>query len=214
MKFKSKQTVLFTGDSITDCDRVRPLGFMHGWLGNGYVGMVDALLHARYPEAPVRVLNTGIGGNRVINLAERWDDDVLAHEPDWVSVMIGINDVWRQFDKDLDLKHQVLIDEFENTLNNLVIRTLPVVEGMVLMTPYFLETNRQDPMRAMMDEYCAAVRNVAEANGTVFVDIQAAFDTYLAHRPTQSLCGDRVHPNTVGHMIITRAFLKAVEFEW
>ena len=214
MKIKSRQTLLMTGDSITDCERVRPLGFMHGGLGNGYVRMVDALLNATYPAGPVRVLNTGIGGNRVTDLAKRLQEDVLVHEPDWVSIMIGINDVWRQFDKDLDLAHQVLIDEFENTLNELVCRTLPTVDGMVLMTPYFIEVNPQDPMRAMMDEYSAAVKRVAEANGTIFVDIQAEFDAYLAHRPTQSLCGDRVHPNPVGHMIIARAFLKAVGYEF
>ena len=101
MKIKSRQTLLMTGDSITDCERIRPLGFMHGGLGNGYVSMVDTMLNAAYPAEPVRVLNTGIGGNRVINLADRWQEDVLAHEPDWVSIMIGINDVWRQFDKEI-----------------------------------------------------------------------------------------------------------------
>ena len=66
MKIGTKQTLLFIGDSITDCGRSRPIGERNG-LGNGYVAIVDSLLASFYPEEPIHVVNTGIGGNRVID---------------------------------------------------------------------------------------------------------------------------------------------------
>ena len=67
-------------------------------MGAGYVSFIDSILGAALPELPLRVLNTGISGNRVTDLEARWQSDVLDLQPDWLSVMIGINDVWRQLD--------------------------------------------------------------------------------------------------------------------
>jgi lysophospholipase L1-like esterase len=69
-------------------------------------------------------------------------------------------------------------------------------------------------MRAKMDEYGAIVRKLAEEFDAVFVDVQAAFDRYLEHNPTQSLCGDRVHPNGLGHMIIATSLMTALGADW
>jgi len=208
--FKPNQKLLFIGDSITDCGRGRPLGQRSGpGLGSGYVSFVDSVLGAAVLETPVRVLNTGISGNRVTDLAARWQTDVLDLEPNWLSVMIGINDVWRQFDSEPGAV-QVEPEQYESIYRSLLAKTRPQLDGLVLMTPYFLETNREDPMRAKMDVYAAITQKLAAEFDAIFVDTQAAFDKYLAHQPTQSLCGDRVHPNGVGHMIIARAFLSAV----
>ncbi len=84
----------------------------------------DALLAAAYPERHVRLLNTGIGGNTVRDLAARWQRDVLDLQPNWVSVMIGTNDVWRQFDS-YAFAEAVMPDEFEQTYRDLVSRTSP-----------------------------------------------------------------------------------------
>jgi lysophospholipase L1-like esterase len=208
MMLEANQTLLFIGDSITDAGRGRPVGTSKSGLGGGYVGMVECILQATFPERRIRILNTGISGNRVIDLKDRWETDVLALKPDWLSVMIGINDVWRQFDSPLDPR-QVLVDEFETTLDALVKRARPGLKGVVLMTPYYIETHAQDPMRRRMDAYGAVVKKLAKQHAAILVDTQAAFDAYLKHRPTQELCGDRVHPNGVGHMILARAFLKA-----
>jgi lysophospholipase L1-like esterase len=208
MKLTDGQTIVFTGDSITDCGRVRPLGYRAG-LGSGYVALVDAWLAASVPGTRIRVFNTGIGGNRVTDLAARWNEDVVALKPDWVSVLIGINDVWRQFD-DPQSDGQVTIDTFTSTYRGLLERTRPAMAGMVLMTPFYLEVHREDPMRSMMDAYGAVVQRLAGEFDAVFVDLQEAFDVFMDHRPTQSLCGDRVHPNLPGHAVIARAFLQSV----
>jgi lysophospholipase L1-like esterase len=210
MLFTKPTTLLFVGDSITDCERDRESGGTD--LGAGYVAQVQALLGAHHPEVQIRYLNTGIGGNRVTDLEARWDMDVLAHKPDWVSVMVGINDVWRHFDS--PLIEQVSLQAYSEKLEALIQRTLPQVEGMIVMSPFFLEPNPDEPLRAMMDRYGAAALAIAERNGLRFVDVQAAFDAWLAHNHTTQLCGDRVHPNAVGHNIIASAFLNAVGFEW
>ena len=98
MKITDGQSILFTGDSITDCGRGYPVG-EKGRLGDGYVSFVDVLLGASDPQTHITILNTGIGGNRVIDLEKRWQKDIRRLKPDWLSVMIGINDVWRQFDR-------------------------------------------------------------------------------------------------------------------
>jgi lysophospholipase L1-like esterase len=81
------------------------------------------------------------------------------------------------------------------------------------MTPYFIEPNLNDPMRAQMDAYGKVVRQLATEFDAIFVDVQAAFDAYFLHRASQSLCDDRVHPNATGHMIIAIAFLTAIGFD-
>lgn len=207
--FKANQTLLFIGDSITDCGRDRPVGQRWNSLGDGYVNFVDSILGAAMPETPIRVLNTGISGNRVTDLEARWQSDVLDLEPNWLSLMIGINDVWRQFDAEPGAE-QVEPEQYELVYRSVLAKTRPQLDGLVLMTPYFLETNREDPMRVKMDTYGAITKKLAADFDAISVDTQAAFDHYLAHQPTQSLCADRVHPNGVGHIILARAFLSAV----
>jgi len=209
MILKQNQTLLMIGDSITDCGRARPVGTIQSGLGNGYVSFVNAIIHAKYPGLRIRVLNTGTSGNRVTDLQARWDKDVIAHNPDWLSIKIGINDVWRQFDRP-ELEHQVLIDEYESILEELIGKTLPSLKGLILVTPYFIEPDHKDPMRAQMDKYTAVVKKLAAKHKAVLADTQAGFDSFLKHRDKGELCNDRVHPNAVGHMIIAQAFLSAI----
>ena len=212
MKLENGQSILFTGDSITDCGRARPVGTGAG-LGEGYVAFVNSLLATCYPEREVTVLNTGIGGNTVIDLDGRWESDVLAHTPDWLSVMIGINDVWRHFG-DTAASGQITMDLYVKTYRKLLEQIRGDLEGLVLMTPYVIEPNLSDPMRERMDKYSAVVEQFAREFDAVFVNVQAAFDHYLEHRPWQSVCEDRVHPDKSGHMIIAAAFLTAIGLDW
>jgi len=207
--------LVMIGDSVTDCGRAQPVGEgLFGALGNGYVANVDALLSAVYPDLHVRVVNMGTSGHTVRDLKTRWQSDVLDLQPDWVSCMIGINDIWRQFDSPRQTEIHVYLDEYERTLDELAGMTAPQVKGLVLMTPVFIEPNPADLMRAQADRYGAAVKRVAERHGALFVDTQAAFARVLAACPSAAIAWDRVHPNHIGHMILARAFLNAVGFEW
>ncbi|OUM95182.1 MAG: GDSL family lipase [Thermobacillus sp. ZCTH02-B1] len=215
MKLKQGQKLLFIGDSITDCDRAKPDGEgLFDATGRGYVTIVNALLTSVYPELGIRIVNKGISGNTVRDLKARWETDVIEEKPDWVAIMIGINDVWRQFDLPFMPERHVRLDEYEATLRELVRRTKPLVEGIVLMTPFYIEPNGADAMRAMMDRYGAAVKRIAAEEGTLFVDTQAAFNRVLETLYPAALAWDRVHPTQAGHMILARAFLNAVGFDW
>lgn len=215
MKIQPNSKLVMIGDSITDCERARPVGEgLFEAIGKGYVSLVDGLLGATYPAHRIRVVNMGTGGNTVRDLRARWQTDVLDLKPDWLSVMIGINDVWRQFDSPLQVEQHVGLAEYESTLNELLHVTAPTLKGLVLMTPYVIEPNRADPMRQTMDAYGQVMRQLAERYQAVFVDTQAAFDAVLAHIHPMALAWDRVHPTRTGHTILARAFLQAVGYSW
>ena len=213
MLIETGSKLLMIGDSVTDCERARPIGEgLFAATGHGYVSYVQAELLAAYPERRIRLVNMGVSGNTVRDLKARWREDVLALAPDWLSIMIGINDVWRQFDSPLEPEKHVRLEEYRATLDELASAAKPSLKGLVLMTPYYIERNPEDAMRAMMDRYGAAVKEIARKHGTLIVDTQAAFDRVLAHYHSSMLAWDRVHPNNVGHMILARSFLAAVEF--
>lgn len=213
MLLPKNSKLVMIGDSITDCGRGRPVGESYG-LGNGYVNMVDALLGSTYYHHGIRVVNMGTGGDTVRHLKRRWQTDVIDLKPNWVSIMIGINDVWRQFDAPNRPEEHVYIEDYEATLNDLIEQTRPSVNGLILMTPFYIEPNKVDPMRAQMDRYGNVVKQLALRHDAVLVDTQSAFDEVLSNYYPGTLAGDRVHPNHVGHMVIARAFLNAIGFLW
>lgn len=207
--------LVMIGDSITDFERARPVGEgLFEAIGKSYVSIVDAMLKVTYPQSRIRVVNMGISGNTVRDLKQRWATDVLGLHPDWVSVLIGVNDVWRQFDSPLMPETHVPISEYEATYEELIQTTLREVEGMILISPYYMEPGREDPMRRMMEEYARVVKALAEKYSLAFVDLQAAFDTYFQYYSPQTIAWDRIHPNVTGHVLIARAILSAIGFAW
>ena len=110
-------------------------------------------------------------------------------------------------------KH-IPLEVYTRTLDELVTETKPTLKGVILISPYYVEPNRAEPVRAMMDEYGAAMRQIAEKHQAVFVDTQAAFDALLPQTHSSALALDRVHLTQAGHMILARAFLNAIGYEW
>ncbi len=214
MLFEKNDTVLFIGDSISDYDRARPVGegLFNAW-GQSYVACAGALLSCMYPELGLRIINMGISGNQVRDLKDRWQTDVFDLKPDWVSVLIGINDVWRQFDSPQMPETHVSPEEFEQTYEELIRETLPRVKGMILMTPYYMETNTRDAMRARMDQYGAIVKELALKYDLTVVDLQAGWDRLFQYMHSTNIAWDRVHPNQTGYMYIAKQFLAAVGAE-
>ncbi len=213
MNLPPRSKLLFIGDSITDCGRGTS-GEAAPWepnfgLGQGFVSMIHGWLGAAHPEAALRIVNKGTSGHTVRDLAGRWETDVIAEKPETLCIMIGINDVWRQFDSPHRPEIRVAPEEFRATLANLVASAKPHVGAMHLASPYFIEPNKQDAMRARMDEFGAIVRETAAKHGAAFIDTQAAFDRVLTHVHPASLAWDRIHPGPTGHMIIARAFLES-----
>ena len=137
--FGPDQKLLFIGDSITDCGRRGDADGKgpHAPYGNGYVHLIRAFLLARYGELGLEIVNRGISGNTVRDLDRRWEDDVIAEQPDWLSIKIGINDVWRLIANRMDA--HVPLDEYEATLRRLLDRTKAATKArLILMEPYVI----------------------------------------------------------------------------
>lgn len=214
MLFDQNDKILFIGDSISDYERTRPVGegLCNAW-GRSYVADVGSLLGCMYPEMHLRIVNMGISGNQCRDLEARWQTDVFDQNPDWVSVLIGINDVWRQFDSPEIKEQHVSPEDFRTCYERLIKSTLPRVKGMILMTPYFMEPNRDDPMRRRMDEYGAITKELAEKYHLTLVDLQAGWDKLFQHMHPMNIAWDRVHPNQIGCMYIAKQFLSAIGFK-
>lgn len=215
MIFQDMDRIVFAGDSVTDMGSQTPVGEgLFDSVGNGYVREVENLLSACYPEVRVRVTNSGIGGNTSRDLLARFDRDVVNLKPDWVSICIGINDVWRQFDTPAMPDKWVLPEEYEQNVETMIEKVKGTVKGIFILSPYYIEPNAEDAMRRRMDEYVAICRRLAEKHGCVYVDFQRLYADYCRVRHSSYIAWDRVHPNRVGAMLMARAFLNACDFDY
>nr|WP_304956098.1 GDSL-type esterase/lipase family protein [uncultured Acetatifactor sp.] len=110
MIFEDMDRIVFAGDSVTDMGSAQPVGEgLFENLGMGYVRIIDNLLAACYPERKIRVTNSGVSGNTSRDLLARFQSDVVDLKPDWVSICIGINDVWRQYEDYCKIRHSAFI---------------------------------------------------------------------------------------------------------
>ncbi|MBC2606136.1 SGNH/GDSL hydrolase family protein [Pelagicoccus albus] len=215
MRLAPHSRLLFIGDSITDSGRERKSHASPwedpGGLGFGYVEFVNAMLQSRWPERKIRVLNRGLGGNTIRDLAGRWKRDVLDLRPDWLSIKIGINDVWRQFDSPRSPHVHVLPEEFQATYRQLLEATRDRLKGLIIISPYHIESDRHDPMRRRMDEYRKMTQTIASEFDAIYVDSQLEMDRLMEHIAPQLIAEDKIHPNSIGHMALAQAVCCALE---
>ena len=209
MIFNDLDRIVFVGDSVTDAGSSQPVGEgLFDNIGFGYVRMIENLLSACYPELRLRITNSGISGNTSRDMLRRFDRDVLNLNADWVSICIGINDVWRQFDCPAIPEAYVELEEYKNNVEQMILKLKDSVKGIFICTPYYMEQNRKDMMRAKMDEYSEICRKLAQKHGCVLVDFQAMFDKYFTIRHSSCIAWDMVHPNQIGATLMAREFLK------
>ena len=215
MIFQDYDRIVFAGDSVTDMGSAQPVGEgLNDNAGRSYVRIIENMLSAFYAEVRVRVTNAGISGNTSRDLLERFERDVVALNPDWVSICIGINDVWRQFDTPAMPDYQVMPEEYEENLEKMIAMIPKKVKGVFILTPYYMEPNRADKMRARMDEYVAICKKLAEKHSFTLVDFQKVYEDYCKIRHSSYIAWDRVHPNQVGATLMARAFLKTCDFDY
>ncbi len=208
-----KETVLFTGDSITDCGRRGE----HRPLGAGYVRMAVDLIHARYPAHGCTFVNTGIGGNIVRDLFDRWTDDVIRFQPDWLSVMIGINDLHRHLGDNPDSYD---VERYEELYEAILRRTRKKTDAeIILMTPFYMSTAEpsedggwRERVMAVIPAYVEAVERLAESYEARLVRTHAMFGEQLKYHRSDAFGGEPVHPNASGHLLIAHEWLKAVDW--
>lgn len=207
------QTLLFVGDSITDCGRREG---QHAPLGSGYVRLFNDLLTIRESAKRIEVLNRGIGGNTIENLRSRWHDDVLTHRPQWLSVKIGINDLNRYL---ADGTTTLSPSGFEATYDQLLTLThtrLPDTR-LLLIAPFFLSTDTEVEgsyrcrVLDILPEYISVVQRLAEKHNALFLDIHARFQELLRHHHPDRFCPEPVHPYAVGHLVIAEAVYETLQ---
>jgi len=148
------------------------------------------------------------------DLLARWERDVVNLRPQWVSICIGINDVWRQFDCPAMPDYAVTPEQYEENVEKMVVSAKSFAKGVILMTPYMIEPLKEDKMRARMDVYGDICRKLAEKHDAIFVDLQAMFDRYFEHRHSAFIAWDQIHPNQIGATLIAREFLRACGFDY
>lgn len=209
---RSGDTILFQGDSITDAGRKRERDEANdaAALGLGYAWLASAQLLINSPEANYKIFNRGISGNKVYQLAERWEKDCLELKPDVLSILIGVNDFWHIRKNGYD----GTLEKYESGYRELLERTrkaLPNVR-LVICEPFLLVAGK-DVKESWLEEfsgYCTAARRVAEGVGAVFVPFHSIFVEACKVAPPETWAGDGVHPSASGATIMASAWLKAV----
>ena len=213
--FENGDRIVFAGDSVTDMGSVQPVAdAMFDNLGHSYVRIIENLLTASYPDVFLRITNSGTSGNTSRDLKNRFDRDVVNLNPQWVSICIGINDVWRQFDVPAMPEYACDPVEYEANLREMIEKIKDKVKGIFLITPYYIEPNRKDMMRARMDEYCAVCKKLAKEYDCIFVDFQQMFEDFCKIRHSSYLAWDRVHPNQIGATLMAREFLSHCGYKY
>lgn len=206
--FKNGETIVFVGDSITDCGR-RDQFFPYG---NGYVQMVIDLATACHPERSFTYFNRGIGGNTVEDLFNRWYDDVIILKPDWISILIGINDLHRF------LMDPTLISpgKYEKIYRAILERTKKETKAkLILLEPFFIssdfKSNSHRPhVLKLITDYIKVVHRLAGDFDARLVRTHDIFQKQLKYRPPETFCPEAVHPNAAGHLVIAHELLKSV----
>ena len=215
MLFENFDRIVFAGDSVTDMGREKPLSEgLFDRLGRSYVRVIENMLVAWYPELLIRVTNAGNAGNTSRDLLKRFHEDVVALKPDWVSICIGINDVWRQFDCPAMPDTHVLPEEYQENVETMILSVKDSVKGVFLCTPYYMEPNKEDAMRKRMETYVQICRELADKHGCILVDFQKMYEAYCFIRHSSCFAWDRVHPNQMGATMMAKVFLDKCGFDY
>lgn len=191
-----RRTVVFAGDSVTDCGRRAD----REGLGDGYVRD----LHDTFGPQRPRIVNVGISGNRAVDLVDRWQSDVLKHEPDVLSVLIGINDTWRRYDED----DPTSTESFEQSYRELL---EPVQAKLVLIEPFLLAVKEeQHAWRDDLDPKIEVVRRLAAEYGAILVPADVEFNRQAESVGATTLADDGVHPTAAGHRFLAELWHRTV----
>lgn len=195
--------VLFAGDSVTDCGRTFFAPDVSvGHLGDGWVGIVAALLGHHHPGRH-RVLNAGVSGDRVADLAVRWERDVERVSPAVLTVLIGVNDVL--------LPPATPLDRFEADYAALLERIPSSVQRLVIAEPFVtpVDDHARD-LRRELEPFLEVVRDIVPTvDGAVLLPLARLFDEACGRAEPAWWAADGVHPTAAGHGLIAETWLAA-----
>jgi lysophospholipase L1-like esterase len=205
--------VLFQGDSITDWGRDHNKSKPNdtATLGNGYALVTSAQLLVQHPDKNLKIYNKGVSGNKVYQLAERWDADCLALKPNVLSIHVGVNDFWHT----LSNGYTGTIDTYIADYHKLLDRTkqaLPDVK-LIICEPFALKDVKavDDKWYPTFDLFRKAALDMATAYNARFVPWQSVFNKALELAPATYWSLDGVHPTLAGEALMARAWMEAVK---
>jgi lysophospholipase L1-like esterase len=205
--------ILFQGDSITDWGRDKnnstPNDF--GALGSGYVLQAATRLLSDYPEKNLHIYNKGISGNKVFQLAERWDEDCLALKPNVISILVGVNDFWHTLTYGYTGTVEVYRNDFKKLLDR-TRQTLPNVK-LIIGEPFAVKGVKavDDKWYPIFDSYRQAAREIAGQFDAAFIPYQAIFDKAVEKAPGSYWTFDGVHPSLAGAGLMAHSWLETVK---
>lgn len=211
--FGNGNTILFQGDSITDAgrDKEKELPNIARSFGLGYAFLAASALLKALPEKNLTIYNRGISGNKVYQLADRWQKDCLDLKPDVLSILIGVNDYWHKRNG----QYNGTVEVYENDYRKLLQTTkekLPNIQLVICEPFYVLNTSAVDgTWEAPMKEYQAVAKKIANEFNALWVPFQQVFDEAVKHAPATYWTGDGVHPGMPGAQLMAEAWLRVVE---
>ena len=199
--------IVFIGDSITDADRDDRA---YAPLGRGYVHFAGNALLAKYPQLELDIVNTGVGGDTIRDMQQRWEANCLSLRPDIASVMIGVNDAWYRATGS-DIGGRVASPEqYEVTYDQLLVSLKKRCAcDVVLMEPFVFSNDLSDPLRGMVEPYVEIVNTLAAKHRTVVVPLQNKINALIAQVAPETWSDDSVHPFTWAHAWIAQQWLEA-----
>ena len=210
--FNENDVILFQGDSITDSGRRKDLRQPNNGaaLGRGYSELLAAYLLYKYSDKNLNIYNRGISGNKVFQLAGRWDEDCLQIKPNVLSILIGVNDFWHT----LDGRYNGTVKKYKTDFTNLLERTkqeLPAVK-LIIGEPFaVLGVNKvTEDWYPMFNEYRVAAKEVAEQFQAIFIPYQQVFNKAQNTAPGSYWTADGVHPTLAGAQLMSEAWLRSI----
>ncbi|HYF52016.1 MAG TPA: SGNH/GDSL hydrolase family protein [Planctomycetota bacterium] len=209
LPFDNGDRILFQGDSITDCgcrnpDNMNPLG-------TGYVSIIRGMLAAQYPELKLTILNRGVSGDRTAELLKRWDEDTLALKPTWLSIKIGVNDVWRKRGEWNGQGH-IQLSDYKQNLHTLIDRSYAGgIKNIILVSPTTIDDDLDSDLNKLLGEYDEAVREMAKLQHATYVPARESLLRAIKEIPTVRWTSDGCHPTVAGHALIAGVWIKTLE---
>jgi lysophospholipase L1-like esterase len=213
IELKKDAVILFQGDSITDVGRKRDNSKPNdaGALGHGYPFVATGRLLEKHADKNLQIYNRGISGNKVYQLAERWDADCLDLKPDVLSILIGVNDYWHT----LNGSYNGTVEKYHDDYKALLTRTkekLPNVK-LIIGEPYAVNGVKavDDKWFPTFDGYRKVARELADSFGAVFIPYQSIYDKAQKVAPGAYWTPDGVHPSIAGANMMATAWLETVK---
>jgi lysophospholipase L1-like esterase len=195
LQLKPGDQIVAIGDSITQ--------------GGGYLRDIDAVLAQQYPALKIpKVVNAGIGGQKAEDLIQRFGKDVVGQKPAFVTISIGINDVWHRVGQPHDPK---VLAAYKQNVAKMVDQAQAAGIKVILLAPTVIQEDPNAEGNKRLLLYVEAEKQIAAEKKCQFVDLHGMFLAAIKKKPAnEKLTGDGVHMKPLGDAIMAAGVLRAL----